>query len=71
MSSRHLTTVKWLRELILLAEEQGWRIELRKAGHLTWYPPCGGDFVITSQSPSDRRAKYRVRRDLRRYGLEI
>ena len=61
---------KELAKLKAEAEAQGWRIEVRKAGHLTWYSPAGG-FVITSATPSDRRAIMNIRRDLRRYGLTV
>lgn len=39
-----------LRDLIRLAEEQGWRIERMRGGHLKWIPPVG-EFITSSSTP--------------------
>lgn len=52
-----------------LARKRGWRIEQRGSGHLAWFPPDGGRFVITSSTPSDHRAVLNALADLRRAGL--
>jgi hypothetical protein len=61
---------KELANLKAEAEAQGWVIELRKSGHYRWLSPAGG-FVVTSMTPSDRRAILNIRRDLKKYGLVI
>lgn len=53
------------------AYSQGWRIEHGRK-HLKWYPPDHARrVVITSLTPSDRRAVNNIQADLRRSGLVV
>lgn len=61
---------KDLKELIKTAEEQGWKVERGNNGHYKWLSPTGG-MVITSSTPSDKRAFANIQSDLRRYGLVL
>jgi hypothetical protein len=56
------------RGLARLACRQGWVLQWRGGGHIAWRAP-GGSVVISSGSPSDWRARLRLRADLRRHGL--
>jgi predicted RNA binding protein YcfA (HicA-like mRNA interferase family) len=51
------------------AEAQGWRVELRKGGHLAFYSPHGKGIVFAPSTPSDRRSINNVIADLRKYGF--
>lgn len=59
-----------MKQLRAAAEAAGWRVERSGGNHLKWIPPTGGA-VFTSATPSDRRAAANMRRDLRRYGLDV
>ncbi len=61
---------KDLHAVLREAENQGWRVELRRGGHYKLYPPGGRGIPITTGStPSDRRAlRNRIAR-MRRYGF--
>lgn len=59
-----------IRNIIRLAESQGWIINKTKGGHLRWTAPAGG-FVFTASTPSDNRATQNMIRDLRKYGLTV
>jgi predicted RNA binding protein YcfA (HicA-like mRNA interferase family) len=61
---------KEIQELIKVAEDQGWRVERSNGGHFKWLAP-NGKMVITSATPSDKRAFANIQTDLRRYGLII
>jgi predicted RNA binding protein YcfA (HicA-like mRNA interferase family) len=61
---------KEIQELIKLAETQGWRVEKSNGGHYKWMSPTG-KMVITSATPSDKRAFANIQSDLRRYGLVL
>jgi len=50
---------------------QGWRIEPTNREHFRWLSPDGKYIVITSKTPSDRRALANIRSDLRRAGLKV
>lgn len=53
------------------ATAAGWTVATSGGNHLRWTPPDGGACVFTSATPSDRRALQNMRRDFRRYGLDI
>jgi hypothetical protein len=51
---------------------QGWRIRQGRSMHHTAFPPDPSKpVVVISSSPSDFRALYRIRSDLRRSGANI
>lgn len=56
------------RELAQEARAQGWRVEETR-GHLKWLGPNGG-VVISSSTPSDRRAIKNHVALLRRWGFK-
>jgi predicted RNA binding protein YcfA (HicA-like mRNA interferase family) len=59
---------KELHQLAEEAEKQGWTITSTKGDHRKWVSPKGG-IVFTSATPSDRRAIFKIRRDLRLNGF--
>jgi hypothetical protein len=54
--------------LVHQAQEAGWHLEMLGNGHLRLVAP-GGRWVYLSASPSDRRARWKVRAAMRRAGL--
>lgn len=60
---------KDLKQLMKKAQSQGWRIEPRNGGHIAWFPPDGGEFVITGSTPGNTRSFNNDRSLLRRAGL--
>lgn len=68
-SAATVTISKQLRPLAKRARRAGWTIEQRNGGHLTWTPPDGGPYIVSSFTPSDPRAVKNLRADLRRAGL--
>lgn len=62
---------KEYRPLVKDARKQGWKIDLTGNNHLRFWPPHGGPPVITSNTPSDGRAKKNLIAALRRGGLTI
>jgi biotin operon repressor len=61
---------KDLDKLIHQAKDQGWQIQIKRSGHYKWVSPSGR-FVVSSSTPSDRRAVMNIVRDLRRYGFQV
>jgi hypothetical protein len=59
---------KELKILIDEAYKQGWEVTITNSNHLRWRTPSGG-IVFTSYSPSDTRALYRIRKDLKLNGF--
>lgn len=59
---------KELKTLIDEASHQGWEITITNSNHLRWRTPLGAT-VFTSYSPSDRKALYRIRKDLKLNGF--
>lgn len=58
------------------ALKQGWEISVTGSAHLKWMPPNplpppARSFVITSLTPTDRRASHRALKDLKKAGLQI
>lgn len=62
---------KDLNALIKRAEKQGWRVVKNNNSHLAWYPPDGGEFVITGSTPSEPRSFNNAKACLRRHGLVL
>lgn len=58
------------KKLALVAQEQGWRVEATKGGHVRFVPPQGR-VVIVSKTPSDHRSILNSRALLRRQGLKV
>lgn len=61
---RHVS--KKLKPMVKKAIEAGFVIELTGKRHLKWKPPWDAPFVITSGTPSDKRALERIKSDLRK-----
>lgn len=59
---------KEIAELRSLAETQGWHLE-GDGGHIKWYPPDGGQFIVTSATPSDSNIIKTIKKDLENAGL--
>lgn len=59
---------KEFRALRIVAEAQGWTVTLTRNNHLAWRSPTGA-LVISSFTPSDKRAILNLRAFLRRNGL--
>lgn len=58
-------------DFAVAAEEQGWKLEKTKGGHIAWISPDGKK-VFSPSSPGDRkRGRLNVRRKLRDHGLRI
>lgn len=61
---------KDLKAIVRMAKAQGWRVEQRGSGHLTFYPPDPKKpFIVSGGTPSDYRALLNLRAHLRRAGL--
>jgi hypothetical protein len=60
-----------LGKLARLARKQDWDIRLTAGGHLMWYPPDGGDPVISNSTPAGGRADANHRSRMIRAGLVI
>jgi predicted RNA binding protein YcfA (HicA-like mRNA interferase family) len=54
-----------LRQLLRQAQAHGWRVQPTRGGHWKLTHPSG-DAVVTSSSPSDRRALANLKAQLRR-----
>jgi len=59
-----------LKDLLTIAVKQGCTVEVRNGGHLKVTAPSG-QFIFTSQTPSDVRAFPRIKRDLKRIGVVL
>lgn len=68
--AKHITSNKDLRRLLCAIEEQGFTIEIRRAGHLKVTAPTGQVF-FTGSSPSDKRAILNFRSQLRKAGAQV
>lgn len=72
MTTMGLSPNKDIKELIQLAQEQGWTIVTSGGGHLAWTPPHDPTRKIsTSSSPSDYQAINNIKRDLKAAGLIV
>ena len=59
-----------LRDIVKAAQDQGFRVEVNKKGHPTFYSPDKSiSPVVASGTPSDVRAIRNVLSELRRAGL--
>ena len=59
---------KEVQDLVEQAEKQGWKVVRVNSGHRKWMSPTGS-IVFTSCTPSDNRALFRIKRDLRNNGF--
>src|SRR5690349_17425422 len=57
--------MKEIEQLRREMRRRGWRISTTGSGHLLWRGP-GGERVVTSLTPSNKRAIKQIRADLRR-----
>jgi hypothetical protein len=62
---------KDVKQLIKVAEQQGWTVTRTGTLHLRWQAPDGRVLFRNGTSPSDRRAVANLRSDLRRLGLRL
>lgn len=62
---------KRLKELIRIAEAQGWQVSTTGGGHLRWTGPDDEGPVFTPSTPSDWRALKNATSVLRRHGLRV
>lgn len=63
---------KQLRQLIAIAEAQGWRVARTSSGHWRFAPPdSAASIVIAPGTTSAGRAAQNLRGDLRRAGLVL
>jgi len=58
-----------LKNIIRLAEKQGWVISLTKGGHLKW-TRSDGAFFFSASTPSDSRALKNIMKELRNRNLQ-
>ena len=63
-----MSTRKDVEQLVQSAEKQGWTVIQVKSGHRKWLSPNGG-VVFTSFTPSDRKALFRIKKDLKLHGF--
>lgn len=68
--AKHVTSNKDLRRLLAAVEDQGFSVEIRRAGHVKVTAPSGEVF-FTGSSPSDRRSILNFRSQLRRAGATL
>jgi hypothetical protein len=62
---------KQIRELIRIAEAQGWEVTPTNSSHLRWRGPEGHGLVFTPSTPSDWRSIKNATAQLRRAGLKV
>lgn len=60
-----------LKQLIELAESQGWRTRKTKRGHVVFYAPDGSNTVTVGGTPSDHRSRKNSLARLKAAGLEV
>lgn len=60
-----------LKNLQRIATAQGWTVERQRSGHLRWYPPDRGPFVVSQHTASDYRSYRNLLGQLRRAGLRL
>lgn len=70
MSTDRRSVPRELRGVYELAVAHGWRVDVLGSGHLRWLPPRG-DFIVTSFSPSDHRARSNAIARFRKAGLPV
>jgi predicted RNA binding protein YcfA (HicA-like mRNA interferase family) len=58
-----------LKNIIRLAEKQGWVVSLTKGGHLRWTRNDGA-FFFSASTPSDGRALKNIMKELRNRDLK-
>jgi predicted RNA binding protein YcfA (HicA-like mRNA interferase family) len=63
---------KDMKRLRKTAEQQGWRVEDTRGGHVKFLPPdTAQPAVVAAGTPSDHRAWRNLLASLRRSGLDI
>lgn len=62
---------KDLKQLRIVAEQQGWRVERTNGDHLKWLAPDGGMAIYSPSTPSNARGILNLKAQLRRAGLEL
>lgn len=63
---------KDLKELVKMAGEQGWRVEVRSSGHLMFFPPDKSKPAVTSGGTiSDWRGMKNLKAQLKRSGMRF
>lgn len=60
---------KELKEIVMAARKQGWRVEIGKNGHLMFYAPDGKGKVLSAGTPGGGRAMQNFVARLRHYGF--
>lgn len=56
--------------LVEAAQGAGWSVAKTRGNHVKWVSPTGA-VVFSASTPSDHRAIYNIRAQLRRHGLQI
>lgn len=69
-ASRAFSSNREYRDLIEIAEAQGWIVTMRRSRHLKWTAPDGWSYFSAS-TPSDHRAIKNLRAALVRHGLDL
>lgn len=67
--SKSSSLSKELMSMARMARDQGWEVTETGGGHLKWTPPGGGEFYISSASPSSQRTIVNVKKDLATRGM--
>lgn len=71
MGSKRVKVPDDLKRARDLALKQGWIIEIGRKSHLKWYPPDGGDYIVSAGSTGYWRSSRNAIAALRRAGLDI
>lgn len=58
-------------DTVKILEKLGWTLKITGGGHIKAVSPVSGRFVILSATPSDKRARLNMLRDLRRHGVDL
>lgn len=59
----------YFRDIVDAAVTQGWRVDKTNKGHWRFIPPGPGEIIITSGTPSDKRAVHNCLARLKRAGF--
>ena len=71
MGSKRIKVPDDLRKARDAALDQGWTVEPGRKSHLKWYPPDGGDFIVTASTSGYWRTSRNALATLKRAGLRI
>jgi hypothetical protein len=61
---------RFLKEAFVIARKTGWRV-FKGRGHMKWYPPGDGEFVVVSCTRSGPHEIRNCMAELRRHGLDL